>query len=631
MGQRRALRPLLTLALAVISAVAVLVGFGAAGSAETGKGRGETPPWAGKPADAVDKGQVISKMRHMSLQEKVGQMFVPYVYGESADTQDPAMVEANQGLYGADNAEGVIEKYKPGGIIYFSWSNNVNDPAQIAGLSNGIQEAAMDQPAEVPMLISTDQEQGVVIRVDEPATQFPGNMALGATRDAGHAEKAAAITGEELGAMGINQNFAPVADVNVNPENPVIGVRSFGSDPGLVSKLARAQVEGYQGTNTASTVKHFPGHGDTDVDSHLGLPVIDKSRSELEEEDLPPFEEAIDAGVDSIMTAHIVVPALDDSNDSGRPATLSEPILTGLLREEMGYEGLIVTDALGMDAISEEFGDDRAPVEAIKAGADQMLMPPDMDVAYESVLEAVESGEIPEKRIDESVYRILELKAERGLFENPYVQEKAVGETVGAPEHRAAAGETADDATTLVKNEAGTLPLARDAGQEALVTGAGGISGSQADSQDESTLGSLAAAIESFGASASVYESGASPGAEEREEAVERARRSDLVVVTTNKAWDSESQQRLVEELRQTGTPVVVAAVRDPYDIAHFPQAETYLATYGYRPVSMQSLARVMFGEIEPEGRLPVSIPSADNPDETLYPYGHGLGYGGEE
>lgn len=631
MNQKRSLRIPLTVALAVMFAFAVLVGVGQAGSAEPGRGKGGAPPWAGKSPDGVDKGQVMSKLRHMSLEEKVGQMFVPYVYGESADTQDPAMVEANQGLYGADNAEGVIEKYKPGGIIYFSWSNNVNGPGQIAGLSNGIQEAAMEQPAEVPMLISTDQEQGVVIRVDEPATQFPGNMALGATRDSGHAETAAAITGEELGSMGINQNFAPVADVNSNPENPVIGVRSFGSDPGLVSELTRAQVAGYQGTNTASTVKHFPGHGDTAVDSHLGLPVIDKSREELEEEDLPPFEEAVDAGVDSIMTAHIVVPALDDSDDSGRPATLSKPILTDLLREEMGYEGLIVTDALDMDAISEEYGDDRAPVEAIKAGADQMLMPPDMDVAYESVLEAVRSGEIPEKRIDESVYRILELKAERGLFEDPYVDEGTVDESVGTPEHRAAAGETADDATTLVKNEAGTLPLAEDAGQEVLVTGAGGISGSQADSQDESTLGSLAAATERFGASAEVYESGASPGAEEREEAAERARQKDLVVVTTNKAWASEEQQRLVEELRQTGTPVVVAAVRDPYDIAHFPEAETYVATYGYRPVSMQSLARTMFGEVEPEGRLPVSIPAADDPDETLYPYGHGLGYGGEE
>lgn len=563
----------------------------------------------------------------MSLEEKVGQMFVPYVYGESAGTTNPADVSANQEIYGVDNAEDVIEKYKPGGIIYFAWSNNVNSPGQIADLSNGIQSSALQQRSGVPMLISTDQEQGVVVRVNEPATQFPGSMALGATRSQEYARTAASITGRELRAMGINQNFAPVADVNVNAQNPVIGVRSFGSDPGLVSNMVAAQVAGFQGgAGISATAKHFPGHGDTDVDSHTGIPIINHSREELDRIDLPPFKSAIDSGIDAIMTAHIVVPALDDS---GRPATLSRPILTGLLREEMGFDGLIVTDALTMEGVRQEFGDDRVPVEAIKAGADMMLMPPRMDLAYNSVLEAVRGGEIKEKRINASVRRILELKAKRGLFQNPYVDESAVDSTVGTPQNTAAASAISDDTITLVKNAAGTLPLQAGSGQKVLVTGAGGVAGSQADQADRSTLGSLAYQIGQRGTTTEVYETGANPDDAKIAEAEARAANNDLIVVTTNKAWTSAGQQNLVRSMLDTGKPVIVVATRDPYDIAYFDAAPTYLATYSYRAISMESLARVLFGEISPGGKLPVDIPTANDPDEILYPYGHGLGYGG--
>lgn len=590
--------------LGLLLALVLLMVSGVAGMAEPGKkGRAE-------------EGMIRSKIAHMSLQEKVGQMFVPYVYGETADTTDPAMVAANRKIYGVDNAEQVIEKYKPGGIIYFAWSNNVNNPRQIAGLSNGIQMAAMDQRAGIPMLVSTDQEQGVVVRVGEPATQFPGSMALGASRNEEDARTAAAITGQELRAIGINQNFAPVADVNVNAQNPVIGVRSFGGDPNLVSGMVRAQVEGYQGAgDVSSTAKHFPGHGDTDVDSHTGLPVINKSLEELQREDFPPFEAAIDAGVDAIMTAHIVVPALDDS---GRPATLSRPILTGLLREEMGYQGVIVTDALTMAGVREQFGDDRVPVEAIKAGADMMLMPPEMDVAYNAVLDAVKSGEIKKKRINESVYRILKAKQKRGLFENPYVDESAVDSTVGVPAHLAAADAITEKTVTLVKNDAGTLPLAADSGKSALVTGWG-----------VSTTSDIAAGMQERGVGSEAFETGINPSDSKIDEAVSKSEGKDLIFVTTNKAWTYSGQQRLVKALLDTGKPVIVAAVRDPYDIAYFTGAETYLATYSYRTVSTTALVGVLFGEVNPSGKLPVEIPAAGDPNQTLYPYGHGLSYGG--
>jgi len=570
---------------------------------------------------------IWSKIDQMTLREKVGQMFVPYVYGASADTTAPADVGANRALYGVDDAEQLIEKYRAGGIIYFAWSNNVNNPRQISGLSNGLQRAAMDQPSGVPLLISADQEQGVVVRVDEPGTQFPGAMALGATRNTESARKAAAITGRELRASGINQNFAPVVDVNVNAQNPVIGVRSFGSNPSLVANMVGAQVRGFQqGANISATAKHFPGHGDTVVDSHYGLPVITHNRSKLKRTDLLPFRAAIGSDVDAIMSAHIVVPALDDS---GRPATLSRPILTGLLRDEMGYDGLILTDSLSMEGVRQQFGDDRVPIEAIRAGADVMLMPPNMDLAYGSILEAVRGGKISERRINESVYRILEVKQKRGLFENPYVNEDAADSTVGTPQNRAAASAIADKTVTLVKNEAGTLPLAPNIGQNVLVTGAGGVPGSPADTTDRSTLGSLAYQMRERGTTTAGFDTGSSPNDATIAEAKTRGGHSDLIVVTTNKASISPGQQALVKALLGTGKPVVLVATRDPYDIAYFTQAPTYLATYSYRAVSMGSLARVLFGEVNPSGKLPVRIPATGNPGSTLYPYGHGLGYGG--
>lgn len=600
---------------AILVSLLLVAGVGSAGAAET-TGEERTS------GDSIQK-----QIESMTLEEKVGQMFTLQVWGQSVDDTSPEAVAGNQKLYGVDTIQEVVDKYQPGGIIYFvgptssGIPKNTNDPHQIAGLSNGIQEAALNQPQKVPMLISTDQEGGLVVRVKEPATQFPGSMALGATRNPGYARKAASITGKELSAMGINTNNAPDADVNVNPENPVIGIRSFGSRPGLVSYMTAAQVTGYQ-QNVAATAKHFPGHGDTNTDSHTGLPVIDQTKEQIEKIDLPPFEAAIKSGVDLIMSAHIVVPALDDSGcpDKCVPATLSEPILTGLLREKMGYDGVITTDALNMGALK-SFGEAEVPVETIKAGADVLLMPPNMDIAYNAVLDAVESGEITEERIDESVYRILKLKQKQGLFKNPYVDENAVGNLVGTQQHRAAARDITNSTVTLVKNKDRTLPLRMNSGKKVLVTGYGATYTGQ-DAVDE-----LARGAQKYGVKADAFQTGFTPDEAAISEAVSRARGSDLVVVNTG--WANEQQQQLVKALLDTGKPVVVAAIADPYDIALFPEAKTYLATYGFRPVSMQALARVLFGKVNPSGRLPVSIPAADDPNQTLYPYGHGLSYKG--
>jgi beta-N-acetylhexosaminidase len=571
-------------------------------------------------------GRIVKMLRHMTLEEKVGQLFVVEVYGQDAETVTPAMAARNQALYGVDTPAQVIDKYRPGGVIYFDarrGPDNVRDPRQIATLSNGLQAAALRQRTPVPLLISTDQEGGAVVyRLTAPATAMPGNMALGATRSAADARRSARVIGTELAAVGINQDYAPVADVNVNPANPVIGVRSAGADPALVSEMVAAQVRGYHDGGVATVAKHFPGHGDTAVDSHFGLPEVTHTREQLEAIDLPPFRAAIAAGVDTIMTAHVVLRSIDPS---GAPATMSGPVLTGLLRGELGYDGLIVTDALDMGGATGTYPPDVAPVAAFRAGADQLVLAPQMDTAYAAVLAAVRNGTISKRRLDESVYRILRLKLSRDLFRDPYVDVDRAERVVGAPAHRRAEQEITDHTTTLVRNDAGLLPLSAAPGS-VLVTGWG-----------VTTTSTLGAAIGRRGPAVSVLETGTTPAPAAIDRAVAAAGASDLVVVSTMNASavdattgaptaSAAAQQALVRALLATGRPVVVAGVRNPYDIAALGDAPTYLATYGYTAASLESLTRVLFGEIGPVGRLPVAIPRADGTG-VLYPLGHGLGY----
>jgi beta-N-acetylhexosaminidase len=317
-------------------------------------------------------------------------------------------------------------------------------------------------------------------------------------------------------------------------------------------------------------------------------------------------------GIDTIMTAHIVVPALDPS---GNPATLSKPIITGVLRGELGYDGVVITDALTMQGVRDGFGDDRIPVLALQAGVDQLLMPAPgkLDIAYNAVLNAVRSGELTEERIDASVNRVLRLKMKRGLFEkkNVFVDESKVGSRVGTAAHQARAQQITDATVTLVKDDANALPLAED-GSRVLVTGA-------------SVTPTLAERIGARGLATTVLNTGTAPTDAQIATAVEQANASAQVVVATNKASANVRQQTLVKQLLATGKPVIVVAVRDPYDIAYFTDAPTYLATYSTTAISMESLTRVLFGEVPPSGRLPVSIPTAGDPSTALYPFGHGL------
>ncbi|MFF2726527.1 glycoside hydrolase family 3 protein [Streptomyces sp. NPDC058008] len=559
----------------------------------------------------------------MSLEEKVGQLFVMRVYGHSATSPDQADIDANLDEIGVRNAAELISTYHVGGIIYFAWAHNTRDPHQIADLSNGIQRAGLSGPTPLPLLVSTDQEHGIVCRVGEPATLLPGAMALGAGGSRADARTAGRIAGAELAALGINQNYAPDADVNVNPANPVIGVRSFGSDPDAVAGMVTAQLKGYQSSGIASTAKHFPGHGDTSTDSHTGLPVIRHTREQWAELDAPPFRAAVAAGIDSIMTAHIVVPALDPSED---PATLSRPILTGILREELGYDGVVVTDALGMEGVRTKYGDERVPVLALLAGVDQLLNPPDLKVAWNAVLNAVKGGEISEARIEESILRILRLKMRLGLFRDPYVTHRGVDRTVGVPSHLAAADRIAERTTTLLANTGSLLPLSRRSHRNLLVVGADPASPSGTTGPPTTTL---AAAFEELGYAATALSTGTAPTQAKIAEAVAAAAGRDAVVVGTYNVTATSSQRTLVGALAATGVPVITLAVRNPYDIAQLAGTgyAASLAAYSWTDVELRAAARVIAGRARPEGRLPVPVQRADAPAQALYPVGYGLSY----
>ncbi|MFD6417824.1 glycoside hydrolase family 3 N-terminal domain-containing protein [Streptomyces sp. NPDC060194] len=552
-----------------------------------------------------------ARIAGMTAEEKVGQLFVTRVYGETATDPSPEDVRRNRAAFGVATGAELVAEYHVGGIIYFAWAHNTTGPEQIAALSAGLQQAA-----RTPLLIATDQEHGTVTRIGSPATLLPGAMAIGASGSRTDARDAARIAGTELAELGIRQDYAPCADVNVNPANPVIGVRSFGSDPHAVADLVAAQVEGYTAGGVAAAVKHFPGHGDTETDSHHGLPVIHHSREEWERLDAPPFRAAVAAGAGCVMTAHIVVPALDPSGD---PATLSRPIVTGILRDELGFDGVVVTDDLGMAGVRQTYGDERVPVLALLAGCDQLLNPPDLRLARDAVLAALADGELEWARVEESVLRILRQKARLGLLAEAGAEAPAnagAATTLGSPAHLAVADRIADRSVTLLVDSPGALPLDPAVRPRLLVTGADPESPSGTTGPPTAVL---AAALSGHG-----FRARAVPPAE----AVAAAAEADAVVVTTCNvpAGRGTPQDRLVAELTATALPVVTVALRNPYDAARLPAHAAALAVYSWGDAEMRSAARVLAGVTSPVGRLPVPVPDGDDPEVERFPLGHGLG-----
>jgi beta-N-acetylhexosaminidase len=456
--------------------------------------------------------------------------------------------------------------------------------------------------------VATDLETGLVPRVGPPATVFPGAMALGAARDPRLTYDTYEITGRELRAIGINTDYAPDADVNVNPANPVIGVRSFSSDPRLVAKNVSAAVSGLQDEQVTATAKHFPGHGDTGADSHTSLPVITHTREQWEKIDAPPFRAAIKAGVDAIMTAHISFPAFEPNGD---PSTLSSKVLTGVLRKELGFTGVIATDSLRMEGVRLMYSDPEIAVRAVEAGADVLLDPQQPAVQIQAVIDAVRSGRLTEDRIDASVRRILIMKSARGVLANPLVDEAKVATVVGNPQHRSWAQEITDRTTTLVTDGADLVPLPA---KKTFVTGWG-----------TTQVNQLTAGLTERGWTTDSLATGTTPNAATVATAVGKAQESDQIVVTTSAAWNSTAQQQLVAALVATGKPVLVIALRDAYDIGHLDGITSYLVTYSSTTVAVESALRVVTGENRARGKLPVDIPDPDRPGTALYPFGTGL------
>ena len=573
---------------------------------------------------------------HMTLPEEVGQLFEVNGYGSSVRDPSPQMVKLNRRYYGVSNIAQLISRYHVGGMIYFAWSGNFGtgatvNPAQIVGLSNGIQRVAMSQRTPVPMVISTDQEEGEVLRIGSPATVFPGNMALGATRSTGLARRAAQITGSELRAMGINVDNAPVTDVNLSPLNEADGIRSYGDQVGFVSRFGVAQVTGYQTnqatTGVGATAKHFPGFGDATANSDFSKVFSPQTLAQVKRLNFPSMQAAFRAGVDRVMVTHILFPKITGSTI---PSSMSRFWITGMLRDYLHYNGPVVTDALDAAAVA-EFSPRRVALSAFDAGADELLevaqdnpptidkAPGDLVPAYNAILRAVRTRRISKRRLDESVTRILALKWQLGLVRQPLTNPTRYRSVVGTPAHLAVANTVAQRSIVLLKNSAGVLPLQVHYGETALVTGFG-----------VTTTATIAQDIASRGIGAHAFSTGFDPTAAMIAQAVAKAQASDVVVDSTFNAWTpgSPGQIELFKALIATGKPVIVAAVGTPYDIAYLPGVSTFITSLDYQPVSLHPLVDAMFGRLNPTGKLPVTITEPPPSKTVLYPFGYGLGYG---
>jgi beta-N-acetylhexosaminidase len=578
---------------------------------------------AAPPNAAAEARWIRGTIARMSLREEVGQLFEINGYGQSLRDPNPAMVALNREFYGVDNLAQLIAKYHPGGIIYFTWADNLMSPTQIATLSNEIQGAALREHGQAPMVISTDQEEGEVLRIGPPATVFPGNMPLGATRSTALAYRAARVTGQELRAMGINVDNAPVVDVNIDPLNQADGIRAYGDSVPLVAKLGVAQVRGYQQaqstTGVGATAKHWPGFGDSEVNSDNGVATSPETLTQVKRVNMPSFRAALKAGIDRIMVTHILFTKVTGSRV---PSSLSPFWVSRMLRGYLHYDGPVVTDALDATALN-GFSAAHVALAALRAGDDQLLEiaqtpadkpPADLVSAYDAVLNAVRKGTISKARLDRSVSRILELKWKLGLVRNPFTRVRSVPRVVGISPHLAVAKRVAAGSITLLKNSSSLLPLAAQTGKRVLVTGVGQVPTSV-----------IAQDVHGHGLSADALPTGGTPTQQAIAQAVQAAARHDIVIVTTFNAWGSPAQVQLVNALLGTGKPVIAAAIGTPYDVAYFPSAPTVITSYGYQPVSLHALVAVLFGQLSPTGKLPVTIREPSPSTRVLYPFGFNL------
>lgn len=522
-------------------------------------------------------------IKSMTLEQKIGQMIIASFPSKEYDSHAEELVKNNIG-----------------NIILFL--RNVGSKEELAELNNKIQKEMMKKTG-LPAFITIDQEGGMVTRIYEGATFLPGNMALAAVKDSEAVKKAAEISGEELRALGINFNLAPVLDVNNNPKNPVIGVRSYSDNPEVVAEYGINVIKGLQSKGVIATAKHFPGHGDTDADSHLALPLVSHSIDRLNKVELYPFKKAIENGVDAIMSAHVLFPAIEKEK---LPGTLSHKVLTGLLRGELGFNGLIMTDCMEMKAIADYYGTVKAAVMAVKAGADLICISHHLNLQLESlkqIKEAVLRGEIPESRIDESVERILALKEEYNLFSNPYADMEKVYAVVGCNEHRQFAEKMSEKSITVLKDSSGLLPV-KSKNIMTISTEAVILTG--ADDSIAKNRSFSRAVCDALGGEA--YSIGLKPDDKEIEALVEKASGKELIIVGTYNSCLNKAQAELVNKLYQANKNIVVAALRNPYDINDFKEIPCCICAYEYTPLAIESVIKILSGEIRAQGIIPVKL-----------------------
>jgi len=547
----------------------------------------------------------------MTNREKAGQM----VMGLNAP-----------GWPGISDIDQLIRDYHLGSVI--SCGYRFLDPASAAEQNNALQRLAGGGRLGIPLLNAGDFEQGVVNQIAAGVTDLPQQMGIGAVNDLDAAEQAAWITGVEMKALGFQWNFAPTADVNINPDNPVIGVRSFGDDPSRVAEMMAAQIRGYRAAGILSTAKTFPGHGAASVDSHLGLPVIAIDRATLERIHFPPFVAAIQQGVDTVMSAHVVVPSLDPD----LPATLSPRVLTDLLRNELGFRGIIITDLMTMGAIAARWETEEAAVLAVQAGADIVLAGGATELpirTIQALVRAMEEGTLSGQRVDASVRRVLAAKERLGLFDRATVETGEAESIAGSPKHLTLADDLTRRSVTLVRNE-GILPFDPRTDETTLVAGITNVA--DAGRRLVSHVPVIAELVQNTCTGRIVpWQAGTDdPSEGEIAEARALARTADRIMVLTYAQGALPSGQAgLVRALLETDTPLVAIALGTPYDILAYPEVRAYLACYAlpfvstYLPSSraIAAAVRVVFGQ-QPEGHLPVALPGQ-------YLRGHGLRYNG--
>ncbi len=544
-----------------------------------------------KPSDMVRK-----KLESMSLREKIAQMIIASAIPENF----------TEGSSDFKKFKKLCEETKVGGFIFFKGSST-----DYVKLSNKLQSFS-----DIPLLISSDFERGTKMRVNDGAL-FPTNMAIGAADNKELCYKMGIEVARETRLLGIHQNYAPVCDVNNNPNNPIINVRSFGEDPQLVSRMSEAMIKGLQDGKVIATAKHFPGHGDTDIDSHTDLPQLKFTMDRMNSIELVPFKNAIEHNVMSVMIAHLAFPELESAPNI--PASLSPSIVQGLLIDKMGFGGLVVTDALNMKGITKYFSTSEVAVMCVKAGIDLILMPLDEVKTINAIESAVNSGQITEERINSSTEKILKAKEWLGLFENRYVQEADVYKTINTMEANELAQQIADESITLVKDDKNVLPLKERSNNKTAI-----IIISEGGEQDNT--GYLKSIVSDYFKDNIVYTANSNSMDAELSGDLSSLSVYDNIIVAiyakvrfgTGKISISAGNVELINRINGINKNLAIVSLGNPYLLKEFPSVSSYICAYGDSDFSIKAAIKAITGEVKFKGKLPISI-------NENYKYGSGI------